>query len=98
MIAGPGNVVTKDSLQKFYRDFIGIKVYRPLSSRTTSFMVGRGFRGRSRVVRQGRSWVVRQGRSRMPMGKKVASAVSSWAQISGFRVGRGYQTRVTGFR
>jgi hypothetical protein len=42
-------------------------------------MVGRGFRGRSRVVRQGRS--------RMPMGKKVASAVSSWAQISGFRVG-----------
>jgi len=25
MIAGPGNVVTKDSLQKFYRDFIGIK-------------------------------------------------------------------------
>jgi hypothetical protein len=28
MIAGPGNVVTKDSLQKFYRDFIGIKVYR----------------------------------------------------------------------
>jgi hypothetical protein len=37
---------------------------------------------------------VLQGRSRMPMGKKVASAVSSWAQIQGFRVGRGYQSRL----
>ncbi len=46
MIAGPGNVVTKDSLQKFYRDFIGIKVYsRSLSS------IGQHHYGRARVQR-----------------------------------------------